>query len=69
MKTQQKVAKQPTHINGLDVQAAFDTIEAIKAEGNLAKFQFRAGNTWINGGINCSVIRDFYGASRITGRR
>ena len=63
MNTRQAVA-QPSHMNGLDVQDVFDTIEAIKADSNLAKFQFRARNTWINGGINRSTIRDFYGAGR-----
>ncbi len=63
MNTQQAVT-QPSHMNGLDVQDAFDTIEAIKADSSLAKFQFRARNTWINGGINRSTIRDFYGAGR-----
>jgi len=28
----------------------------------LARFQFRARNTWVNGGENRSTIRDFYGA-------
>lgn len=30
----------------------------------LARFQFRARNTWIDGGVNRSTIRDFYGAGR-----
>ncbi len=64
MKTQQAVAQRSAHMNGLDVQAAFDTIDAIKADSSLAKFQFRARNTWIDGGINRSTIRDFYGAGR-----
>jgi uncharacterized OsmC-like protein len=63
MNTQQAVA-QSTQINCLDIQDAFDTIEAIKADTSLARFQFRARNTWINGGINRSTIRDFYGAGR-----
>ena len=63
MNTEQAVA-QPTQMNGLDIQDAFDTIEAIKADTSLARFQFRARNTWINGGINRSNIRDFYGAGR-----
>jgi uncharacterized OsmC-like protein len=53
-----------THLNGLNVQAAFDTIDAIKADASLARFQFRARNTWIDGGTNRSTIRDFYGAGR-----
>jgi uncharacterized OsmC-like protein len=64
MKTQQAVAQQYTHMNGLDVQAAFDTIDAIKADASLARFQFRARNVWIDGGVNRSTIRDFYGAGR-----
>jgi uncharacterized OsmC-like protein len=64
MKTQQALRQQPIEMNGLEVQAATDTIEAIKAVPSLAKFQFRARNTWINGGINRSVIRDFYGGGR-----
>jgi hypothetical protein len=64
MNTQQAIRQQPIEMNGLDVQAAVDTIEAIKGDRSLARFQFRARNTWINGGINRSVIRDFYGAGR-----
>ena len=51
-------------MNGLDVQAAYDTIDAITADSGLARFQFRARNTWIDGGTNRSMIRDFYGAGR-----
>lgn len=63
MSTQQAMTR-PVMVNGLDVQAAFETIDAIKADPGLAKFQFRAANTWINGGTNRSTIRDFYGAGR-----
>jgi len=62
--TQSAVAESSVIINGLDVNAALATIAAIKADKSLAKFQFRARNTWINGGENRSVIRDFYGAGR-----
>jgi len=64
MMAQQTAVQQPTRMNGLDVQTALDTIEAIKADASLARFQFRARNTWIDGGENRSVIRDFYGAGR-----
>jgi uncharacterized OsmC-like protein len=64
MMAQQTAVQQPTRMNGLDVQAALETIDAIKADTSLARFQFRARNTWINGGENRSVIRDFYGAGR-----
>ena len=62
MSTQQEAVVAPTHLNGLNVQAAMDTIDAMKADKSLARFQFRARNTWINGGENRSTIRDFYGA-------
>jgi uncharacterized OsmC-like protein len=64
MTAQAAVAEKATHINGLDVQAAVDTIAALKADKSLAKFQFRAQNTWITGGENRSTIRDFYGAGQ-----
>lgn len=52
----------PRTLNGLDVDAAMATIEAIKADPAIAQFRFRARNRWIDGGENRSTIRDFYGA-------
>jgi uncharacterized OsmC-like protein len=54
----------PTQVNGLDMDAAKQTIAAIKADPLLGQFRFRAKNRWINGGENRSTIRDFYGAGR-----
>lgn len=63
--TTQHTAKEQTAIrNGLDVDGVFATVDAIKANSDLARFQFRAKNKWIDGGVNRSVIRDFYGAGR-----
>ncbi|MBU1212793.1 MAG: OsmC family protein [Alphaproteobacteria bacterium] len=64
MTAQLAVAEKATYLNGLNVQAAVDTIAALKADKSLAKFQFRARNTWISGGENRSTIRDFYGAGQ-----
>jgi uncharacterized OsmC-like protein len=64
MSTQSAVLKKSKVINGLDVDAAVATMAAIKADKSLAKFQFRARNTWIDGGENRSVIRDFFGAGK-----
>lgn len=64
MKQQHVAAAEATHINGLDAQAAADTIAAMKADKTLARFQFRAKNVWISGGENRSTIRDFYGVGR-----
>lgn len=54
----------PPLVNGFDTKAATETIEALKADPSLARFQFRARNTWIDGGENRSTIKDFYGAGR-----
>jgi len=64
MDSNQTIAQEPTFLNGLDVQAALQTIDAIKADSSLGRFQFRARNMWVNGGENHSTIRDFYGAGR-----
>ena len=48
--------------NGLNVQQMMQTVEAIKNDPSLARFEFRARNQWINGGENRSTIKDFYGA-------
>jgi uncharacterized OsmC-like protein len=54
-------AQQPVRTNGVNVTALFDTITAVKDDRELAKFQFRAANQWINGGRNRSTIQAFYG--------
>jgi uncharacterized OsmC-like protein len=49
-------------LNGLDIQAMIDTVNALKAKPELAQFEFRAKNQWIAGGENRSTIKDFHGA-------
>jgi uncharacterized OsmC-like protein len=51
-------------LNGLDTRQMVETVEAIKGQPALARFQFRARNQWIGGGENRSRIKDFYGAGR-----
>lgn len=48
--------------NGLNLDQMVQTVEALKNDPPLARFQFRARNQWIDGGENRSSIRDFYGA-------
>jgi uncharacterized OsmC-like protein len=48
--------------NGVDTEKLFGTLDLIKAQPELAKFQFRATNRWIDGAHNRSTIRDFYAA-------
>lgn len=64
MSAQSATAKQMNYINGLNVDAAMATIAALKADKSLGRFQFRAKNKWIDGGVNRSTIRDFYGAGQ-----
>jgi len=60
----QTAVKLPVKLNGLDVQAALDTIAAVQADSNLARFQFRVRNHWTGGTRNVSSIQDFYGAGQ-----
>ena len=50
--------------NGVDTEQMFETLDAIKAQPELARFQFRATNRWIGGAHNRSTIKDFWGASQ-----
>jgi uncharacterized OsmC-like protein len=54
----------PNTINGIEVNTLFEMINAVKKNPELAKFQFRAKNTWMNGGHSRSVIKGFYGGER-----
>ena len=49
--------------NGVDTEP-FGTLDAIKADTSLARFQFRARNRWIDGAHNRTTIRDFYAANQ-----
>jgi uncharacterized OsmC-like protein len=40
----------------------FATLDAVKGNHEIAKFQFRASNKWINGTHNQSTIHGFHGA-------
>jgi uncharacterized OsmC-like protein len=48
--------------NGVDTEKMFATLDLIKAQPELARFQFRATNRWINGAHNRSTIKGFYAA-------
>ena len=49
-------------VNGVDTEALTQTVEAIQAQPEVAKFQFRATNRAVDGGLNRSEIREFHGA-------
>jgi uncharacterized OsmC-like protein len=50
--------------NGVDTATLFATLDAVKGSPEIAKFQFRASNTWLSGAHNRSVIAGFYGAGQ-----
>jgi uncharacterized OsmC-like protein len=61
LKTVQKPGE-ATARNGVNVAALFATIEAIKSNPAIAKFNFRATNRWLGGDKNRSTIQKFSGA-------
>lgn len=50
-------------LNGVDTPKLFATINVVKAQPELAKFQFRATNQWIKGTHSRSRIETFSGAN------
>jgi uncharacterized OsmC-like protein len=48
--------------NGVDVPRLFATLDAVKGQKEIAKFQFRASNTWLSGTHNRSELSGFFGA-------
>lgn len=51
-------------VNGVNVDRLLATVEAIKGTPDIAKFQLRIINKWINGGNNRVSIHEFYGAQQ-----
>jgi len=49
-------------LNGVDVATLFATLDAVKETNEIAKFQFRATNTWQTGTHSRSTFADFHGA-------
>jgi uncharacterized OsmC-like protein len=50
--------------NGVDTPTLFATLDAVKQQNEIAKFQFRATNTWETGTHSRSTISGFYGAGQ-----
>ena len=48
--------------NGVDTEILFATLDAVKAQPEIAQFQFRATNRWVAGAHNRTTIKDFIGA-------
>ena len=60
---QEQMNKQ-TIVNGINVDELLSTIDAIKEQPELAKFQFRASNKWVNGTNNRTTVNELYGAGQ-----
>ncbi len=56
--------KERAPLNGVDTPTLFATLDAVKAQPEIAEFQFRATNTWVKGTHNRSSIRGFFGAGQ-----
>jgi uncharacterized OsmC-like protein len=54
----------PAPRNGVDVPTLFATLDAVNADRDLARFQFRARNRWVSGNHSRSEIQGFYGAGQ-----
>ncbi len=55
--------KKRNTINGINVNRLIEIINVVEKNPGLARFQFRAKNTWMNGGHNRSIIKGFYGGN------
>jgi uncharacterized OsmC-like protein len=63
--TTMQPAKQPRErkpLNGVDTPTLFATLDAVKAQPDLAEFQFRATNRWQQGTHSRTKIESFRGA-------
>jgi hypothetical protein len=53
-----------TQVNGVNVEQLMTTVNAIKDNPDLARFQFRAHTEWLDGGHSRTAIKEFYGAGQ-----
>ncbi len=58
------MSQEAKKLNGLDTAQIVDTINLIKSQPSIARFQFRNSNRWVDGGENRSTIQGFYGAGQ-----
>jgi uncharacterized OsmC-like protein len=54
----------PMPRNGVDTPTLFATLDAVRKQPEIAKFQFRASNRWIAGTHSRSTIGGYYGAGQ-----
>ena len=54
----------PRSRNGVNVEALFATLDAVRAQPEIARFQFRSAHRWVRGTHNQGTIHGFYGAGQ-----
>ena len=59
----------PVMLNGVNVTALSETVNAVKADSGIARFQFRAANRWLGGGHNRSTVQGFLAAGQEDAQR
>lgn len=57
------MATEAQTVNGVDVQRLVKTIEAVKENPSLARFQFRSRSRWEDGARSTTTIDSFYGTN------
>ncbi|CAE6484166.1 MAG: OsmC family protein [Candidatus Nitrosotenuis sp.] len=55
-------------VNGVDIEKLSETMNAIRGNPDIAKFNFRATNKWLEGGHNRTTINEFDGACSMHNR-
>jgi uncharacterized OsmC-like protein len=50
--------------NGVDVDTLFATLDAVRQQPEIARFQFRSSHRWVSGTHNRGTIHGFYGAGQ-----
>jgi uncharacterized OsmC-like protein len=51
-------------VNGFSIEDIMSTVKVLQEKPEIARFEFRAKNKWINGGHNRSTIKGFYGGGQ-----
>lgn len=65
MSNGQTIAEEKVGVrNGVDTVALFETLNVVKAQPEIAQFQFRTTNKWISGTHSQSTISGFFGAGQ-----
>ena len=60
----QTAEKREKILNGVNVAAVEDLIDAVNEKPDLAESKFHVSNEWIDGGHNRTTVTGFYGAGQ-----